>query len=49
MPTNSYIWNLHSPNEPETMLKASAPIVTLAFNYKNPVELIGGLYNGQLV
>lgn len=30
-------------------MKASSPIITLSFNVKNPVELIGGLYNGQVV
>lgn len=46
MPTSSYIWDINSPNEPEVVLKPSSPIVSLSFNYKNPVELVAGLYNG---
>lgn len=47
--TEGYIWNLENPNYPETILKSPSPIVSLNFNPKNSTELLGGLYNGQIV
>jgi len=46
--TAGYIWNLENPNNPETVLRSPSPIVSLSFNNKTSVELIGGLYNGQV-
>ncbi|XP_036197654.1 dynein intermediate chain 2, axonemal [Myotis myotis] len=48
MSHDSYIWDLESPNRPETVLKPSSPLVTLEYNPKDSHVLLGGCYNGQI-
>lgn len=43
---DSYVWDLQSPNTPESKLLPSSPITALQFNMKDPRVIVGGCLNG---
>ena len=46
MSANSYIWDVHNPNTPETTLVPPSALCCLEYNPKDPHLLVGGCYNG---
>jgi dynein intermediate chain 2 len=48
MPLSSYVWDVSSPNTPETELLGPSQLVSARFNVKDPNLIGGGQYNGQL-
>ena len=46
MPTQSYVWDIASPNAPVVELLPPSPLTSLRFNSKTPDILAGGCYNG---
>ncbi|CAL8464794.1 g4329 [Coccomyxa elongata] len=48
-PSDSYVWDLGSPAQPEATLSATSPLISLNFNPKDPQVLGGGQINGQFV
>jgi dynein intermediate chain 2 len=44
----SYIWDVNNPNAPLESLRATSPVVKLAYNHKNTDQLAFGCYNGQV-
>lgn len=48
MPTQSYIWDINNPNEPDYTITPPSPCCALAFNPKSPDWLVGGCYNGLI-
>ncbi|BDA50396.1 Dynein intermediate chain 2, axonemal [Coccomyxa sp. Obi] len=48
-PSDSYVWDLGNPAQPEATLSATSALVCLNFNLKDSKVLGGGQYNGQFV
>ena len=48
MPLSSYVWDVSSPNAPETELLGPSQLVCAKFNVKDPNLVGAGQYNGQL-
>ena len=46
--SNSYIWDVNSPNVPCNTLTPPSPVVRLVYNHKNPDQLGFGCYNGTV-
>ncbi|KAL0483032.1 dynein intermediate chain [Acrasis kona] len=46
MSTDSYIWDVSNPNEPEQKLSPTSPLCCIEYNVKETNTLIGGCYNG---
>jgi dynein intermediate chain 2 len=46
MSTDSYIWDISNPNEPEQKLTPTSPLCCIEYNTKDTYTLIGGCYNG---
>ena len=46
MPLHSYIWDVNSPNQPDTKLLPTSPLTALVYNPRSPDHLVGGCYNG---
>lgn len=46
--TDSYIWNIERPSDPEMTLSPSSPLVSIEYNTKDGHILLGGQYNGQI-
>ncbi|KAL3314149.1 Dynein intermediate chain 2, axonemal [Cichlidogyrus casuarinus] len=46
--SNSLIWDINNPNNPELTLMPVSPLVCVEFNPKDSHALIAGCYNGQL-
>lgn len=46
LPTYSYVWDVSNPNTPETILRASSPLICMRYNPKAVDQLIAGAYNG---
>ena len=47
MSLNSYVWDVHNPNEPEYIMKPLSQGVVTKFNLKDPNIVGMGQYNGQ--
>ena len=48
MATDSYIWDMHNPNEPAVTIQPASSLLTLQFNHRNSDIMVGGCYNGSL-
>lgn len=48
MPLESYIWDLNNPNTPKSSITPNSPIVTLAYNHRDPNTIGFGCYNGTV-
>lgn len=46
MKTESYIWDLANPNEPEITLESPSPVTNISFNHKLTDIVGGGCANG---
>ena len=46
MPLHSYIWDVNSPNQPDSKLLPTSPLTSLVYNPRSPDHLVGGCYNG---
>lgn len=46
MSTNSYIWDVRKPNQPESELQPTSPLVCCEYNPRSPDHIAGGCYNG---
>ncbi|CAM9437147.1 unnamed protein product [Lampetra fluviatilis] len=46
--SDSYIWDIETPNKPELALKPASPLVCLEYNPKDSHILVAGSYNGQI-
>jgi dynein intermediate chain 2 len=44
----SYIWDVHTPNEPDLTLSAASPLVALEYNPRSQDHIVGGSYNGLI-
>jgi dynein intermediate chain 2 len=48
MPIKSYIWDVNSPNAPDTEILPPSPLTSLVYNPRSPDHLVGGTYNGLI-
>ncbi|KNE64739.1 hypothetical protein AMAG_10088 [Allomyces macrogynus ATCC 38327] len=46
MTSESYIWDIENPNQPDQTILPSSPLVCIKYNPKDPHILVGGSYNG---
>ena len=46
MPLASYIWDVNSPNQPDSKILPTSPLTALVYNPRSPDHLVGGCYNG---
>lgn len=46
MPLQSYIWDVNSPNQPDSKILPTSPLTALVYNPRSPDHLVGGCYNG---
>jgi dynein intermediate chain 2 len=45
---NSYIWDIHNPNQPDMELSPTSPLCSIAYNPKDSSCLVGGAVNGTI-
>lgn len=48
MPLHSYIWDVNSPNQPDSKLLPTSPLTSLVYNPRSPDHIVGGCYNGLI-
>ena len=48
VPLTSYVWDLHSPNQPDAQIIPTSPLTCLMYNPRSPDHLVGGSYNGLI-
>ncbi|CAB3386532.1 Hypothetical predicted protein [Cloeon dipterum] len=46
--SQTYIWHIEKPNNPDLTLRPPSPIVCLEYNQKDPNILISGFYDGRV-